>query len=65
MMVWDNSGKDVSMGGNEANYYINHNDGSFVVDGAEIVPMMIKACTNTDDSYWFDSIWTHSPELDY
>lgn len=65
MMVWDNSGKDVSMGGNEANYYINHNDGSFVVDGAEIVPMMIKACTNTDDSYWFDAIWTHSPELDY
>ena len=40
----------------------NHNDGSFVTDGADIVPLMIKACTNTDDSYWFDAIWTHSPE---
>lgn len=64
MMVWDNTGNDAlfTTGGNEVNYYINHNDGSFVADGADIVPLMIKACTNTDASYWFDAIWTHSPE---
>lgn len=39
---------------------INHADGSFLGDAAEVVPMMIKACT--DDSYDdFPTIWSHSP----
>ena len=61
MMVWDNTGNDVSKGGNEANYYINHNNGEFVADGAEIIPMMIRACTDPDSNYWFYEIWDHSP----
>ncbi|MBE6260462.1 MAG: glycoside hydrolase family 5 protein [Prevotella sp.] len=61
MFVWDNTGKDISTAGDEANYYIDHNDGHYVIDGADIVPMMIKACTSTDTSYWFDTIWNHSP----
>lgn len=60
MFVWDNN---VSTPGNEASGYVNHGSGAFVADGATIVPMMINACTNTDDdNYWFDTIWNKSPE---
>ena len=58
MFVWDNNGK--ATGGNEENGYIDHATGAFVGD-ADIVPMMVKACTNTDESYWFDTIWSKSP----
>ncbi len=58
MMVWDNN---VTTGGNESNGYIDHTSGDFVADGDVIVPMMIKACTSTDESYWFDTIWNNSP----
>jgi endoglucanase len=58
MFVWDNN---VTTGGNESNGYIDHATGNFVADGAEIVPMMIKACTSTDGNYWFDTIWNNSP----
>ena len=58
MFVWDNNGK--ATGGNEENGYIDHATGAFVGD-AEIVPMMIKACTDTDQAYWFDTIWSKSP----
>jgi endoglucanase len=58
MMVWDNN---VATGGNESNGYIDHTTGAFVADGADIVPMMIKACTDSDESYWFDGIWSKSP----
>ena len=58
MFVWDNNGK--ATGGNEENGYIDHATGAFIGD-AEIVPMMVKACTSTDASYWFDTIWGKSP----
>lgn len=58
MFVWDNNGKVT--GGDEENGYIDHATGEYVGD-AEIVPMMIKACTSTDTSYWFDTIWSKSP----
>ena len=58
MMVWDNN---VATGGNESNGYIDHATGDFKADGADIVPMMIKACTSTDSSYNFYSIWDKSP----
>ena len=58
MMVWDNN---VATGGNESNGYIDHATGDFKADGADIVPMMIKACTSTDSSYDFYSIWDKSP----
>lgn len=59
MFVWDNN---VDVAGNEANGYIYHDSGDFVADGATLVPMMVNACTNTDDNYWFDTIWNKSPE---
>ena len=59
MFVWDNNGKVT--GGDEESGYIDHATGAYVGD-PEIVPMMIKACTSTDeDNYWFDKIWSKSP----
>ena len=58
MMVWDNNGK--ASGGDEENGYLDHATGEYVGD-PEIIPMMIKACTSNDDTYWFDTIWNHSP----
>lgn len=58
MFVWDNNSKD---SGDEANGYINHADGSWLNDSETTVPMMLKACT--DSNYdWFDKIWNRSPE---
>lgn len=57
MFIWDNNSKDA---GNEANGYVDHATGAFVGD-ATLVPMMVKACTDTDSSYWFDTIWDKSP----
>jgi endoglucanase len=58
MFVWDNNAKN---SGNEANGYIDHATGAWVNDSETMVPTMIKACTSTDDSYWFDTIWAKSP----
>lgn len=60
MFVWDNNSTSA---GNEANGYINHATGAFIGD-ADIVPMMVKACTDTDETYWFDTIWNKSPEYE-
>ena len=61
MFVWDNTDKDPVERGNEANIYINHTTGAYEADGADVVPMMIKACTSNDANYWFDTIWDKSP----
>ena len=64
MLVWDNN--SVSCGtssGNECSSFFDHSTGAYVADGAEVVPMMIKACTSTDSSYWFDTIWSKSPTV--
>jgi endoglucanase len=62
MFVWDNNGK--ASGGDEENGYIDHATGAFVGD-ADIVPMMVNACTVTDEtSYWFDGIWKKSPDYE-
>ena len=57
MFVWDNNSKG---SGDEANGYIDHANGAWLNDGETTVPMMIKACT--DSNYdWFDKIWDRSP----
>ena len=58
MFVWDNNSKEA---GNEANGYIDHADGSWLNDSKTMVPTMIKACTSTDASYNFQSIWPKAP----
>jgi endoglucanase len=58
MFVWDNNAKDA---GNESNGYIDHADGSWLNDSETMVPTMLKACTSTDASYTFQSIWAKAP----
>lgn len=62
MFVWDNNSVSCgTLSGNECSAFIDHSTGAYVADGAEVVPMMIQACTSTDSSYWFDTIWDKSP----
>ena len=61
MFVWDNNSKGA---GNEANGYIDHATGAWVNDSETMVPAMVKACTDTDTNYWFDTIWAKSPTLE-
>ncbi len=64
MMVWDNNSVSCgTLNGNECSSFFDHSTGAYVADGAEVVPMMIKACTSTDNSYWFDTIWAKSPTV--
>ena len=58
MFVWDNNAKN---SGDEASGYIDHTTGGWLNDSETVVPMMIKACTSTDESYWFNTIWNNSP----
>lgn len=60
MFVWDNNAKN---SGNEANGYIDHETGAWLNDSETMVPTMIKACTSTDDSYNFQTIWEKSPVI--
>lgn len=68
MFYWDNNVLDnTQQSDSEGKPYISecfglfdHATGEFLGDGAEIVPMMIKACT--DDTYSdFPTIWNNSP----
>jgi len=61
MFIWDNNSKG---SGDEASGYIDHTTGAWVNDSETVVPMMVKACTSTDSSYWFDTIWNNSPEAE-
>ena len=58
MLIWDNNSKST---GNEASGYIDHATGEWLNDSQTMVPLMIKACTSTDSSYDFQSIWKKSP----
>ena len=65
MFAWDNNAYSCgTTSGNECTSYFDHTTGAYVADGAEMVPMMIKACTSTDNSYWFDTIWAKSPVME-
>lgn len=59
MFVWDNNAKNA---GNEANGYIDHETGEWLNDSETVVPTMIKACTSSDASYTFLSIWNKAPK---
>lgn len=51
--LWDNYNYG---SGPEHHAYFDHNDGSFVDDGAELIPMMVRAITSTDPEYTLESI---------
>jgi len=59
MFIWDNNSKD---SGDEALGYIDHATGEWLNDSETMVPTMIKACTSTDSSYDFQTIWNKSPK---
>lgn len=65
MFLWDNNVQGVARVNEEGQLvealgYIDHATGVFINDSNDLIPMMIKACT--DNSYdGFDAIWTHSP----
>ena len=61
MFVWDNNAKN---SGNEANGYIDHETGEWLNDSQTMVPTMIKACTSTDSSYNFQTIWNKAPQAE-
>lgn len=58
MFVWDNNSKG---SGNEANGYLDHATGAWLNNSETMVPTMIKACTSTDASYTFQTIWNKAP----
>jgi endoglucanase len=58
MFVWDNNSKEA---GNEASGYIDHATGAWLNNSETMVPTMIKACTSTDASYTFQTIWNKAP----
>ena len=58
MFVWDNNSKD---SGNEASGYLDHETGEWLNDSETLIPTMIKACTSTDASYNFQTIWNTAP----
>ena len=71
MMIWDNNVIDNTqqMGGDGKPYIsecfgmFDHSTGDYLGDGADVVPMMIKACTS--DSYDdFPAIWAKSPVVE-
>ena len=71
MMIWDNNVIDNTqqMGGDGKPYIsecfgmFDHSTGDYLGDGADVVPMMIKACTS--DSYDdFPAIWDKSPVVE-
>ena len=59
MFIWDNNTKQDQDG--ESFGYIDHENGNWLNDSETLVPMMVKACTSTDESYSFQSIWSKAP----
>lgn len=51
--LWDNFNYG---SGPEHHAYFDHNDGQFVDDGEELIPIMVRAITSTDPEYTLESI---------
>jgi endoglucanase len=59
MFIWDNNSKGT---GNEACGLLDHANGDWIGEGETLIPMMVQACTSTDSSYDFATIWNKSPK---
>lgn len=60
MFIWDNNAKEIGSG--ESFGYIDHASGEWLNDSETTVPVMVKACTSTDASYTFQTIWNKAPK---
>ncbi len=58
-MVWDNGSHKY---GEEAFGLMEHDDGKFIYNGAEIVKIMVDAWSNRDASYTLESIYNRAPK---
>jgi len=56
--VWDNGSKKT---GEEAFGLLEHDDGKFIANGAEIVKIMCDAWNNTDPAYTLQSVYDRAP----
>ena len=69
VMLWDNMNLvphvDEKTKSSEAHGYVDHNNGAFVRDGANLIPMMVKAATSDDSSYTYGTVWDKAPEITF
>lgn len=61
VIIWDNN---VAEPGNERFGVIDHTTGDYIGQGADLVPMMIRATTLNDTSYSLYTVWDNSPVYD-
>lgn len=59
VIIWDN-GKKAS--GEEAFGLMEHDDGKYISNGAEILKVMVDAWHNTDPEYTLESIYNRAPQ---
>lgn len=59
LMIWDNANKG---SGEEAFGLMEHDDGKFINNGAEILKVMVNAWHNTDPEYTLESIYNRAPQ---
>ncbi len=69
VMLWDNMNLvphvDEKTEASESHGFIDHNNGSFVRDGADLIPMMVKAATSNDTSYTYGTVWDNAPKITF
>lgn len=56
--LWDNGAQGV---GQEKHAYIDHGTGQFIADAKEVVDVMVKAWSSTDEKYTLQSIYDSAP----
>lgn len=69
VMLWDNMNLvpsvDEKTGSSESHGFIDHNNGDFVRDGANLIPMMVKAATSNDPAYTYGTVWNNAPKITF
>ena len=58
--LWDNG---ASGSGQELHGYINHGTGAYIGNSKEIVDLIVKAATNSDESYTLESVYNSAPKF--
>ncbi|MBR6278080.1 MAG: hypothetical protein IKR41_04910 [Bacteroidales bacterium] len=56
-VVWDNGS---TASGKEAHGYFNHATGEYINNADEMISVMVKAVTNTDEGYTLDWVYNNS-----
>lgn len=60
VFLWDNGAKN---SGKEQHGYINHGTGAYIGNSKEIVDLIVKAATNSDESYTLESVYNSAPKF--